>query len=164
MLEASYSSHVRHLSRTGNATAASFLSFDPAHPGKLGACAAPLRASDQGVHDFVQVAPGVRQRLAHVAREVAHQSAAAAEGDRLGKALELYAGGWEKAAAARLEQDAAITQNFLFPWQTTLNQAISVAMKARQAVRVSRLELDAAKQSYVVVHLASVHASVHACH
>ena len=40
-------------------------------------------------------------------------------------------------------------ENFLHPWQTTLNASIAVAMKARQAVRVSRLELDAAKQTYV---------------
>ena len=52
-------------------------------------------------------------------------------------------------AAARLDQDAAIQDNFLHPWQTTLNASIAVAMKARQAVRFSRLELDAAKQSYV---------------
>ncbi|KAF5319677.1 hypothetical protein D9619_008902 [Psilocybe cf. subviscida] len=92
--------------------------------------------------------PHALARAAHTASAaVSTGPAVAAEGDRLGKALELYAGGWEKAAAARLEQDAAIVQNFLFPWQTTLNQAISVAMKARQAVRVSRLELDAAKQA-----------------
>ncbi|KAG6860984.1 hypothetical protein C0995_005220 [Termitomyces sp. Mi166 len=67
--------------------------------------------------------------------------------DRLGKALALYAGGYERVAMARLEQDAAVQDNFLHPWQTTLNTSIAVAMKARQAVRVSRLELDAAKQT-----------------
>ncbi|KAG6823505.1 hypothetical protein H0H92_010001 [Tricholoma furcatifolium] len=67
--------------------------------------------------------------------------------DRLGKALALYAQGWEKVALARLEHDAAVKDNFLHPWQTTLNTSINVAMKARQAVRVSRLELDAAKQT-----------------
>lgn len=67
--------------------------------------------------------------------------------DRLGKALALYASGWEKVALARLEQDEGIQDNFLHPWQTTLNTSIAVAMKARQAVRVSRLELDAAKQA-----------------
>jgi len=35
----------------------------------------------------------------------------------------------------------------LHPWQTTLNASIAVAMKARQAVKTSRLELDAAKQT-----------------
>ncbi|KAI0076639.1 hypothetical protein K474DRAFT_1644560 [Panus rudis PR-1116 ss-1] len=67
--------------------------------------------------------------------------------DKLGKALHGYANAWEKIAEARVEQDATIKQNFLQPWQITLNTSISIAMKARQAVRVSRLELDAAKQS-----------------
>jgi len=67
--------------------------------------------------------------------------------DKLGKALGLYANGWERIAAARLDQDDAITTNFLQPWQQTLNTSISLAVKARQAVHVSRLELDAAKQT-----------------
>ena len=71
------------------------------------------------------------------------------DADKLSKALALYGTGWDRVAAARLDQDAAIQANFLHPWQTTLNASIAVAMKARQAVRVSRLELDAAKQSYV---------------
>ncbi|KAG6900013.1 hypothetical protein C0993_004196 [Termitomyces sp. T159_Od127] len=75
------------------------------------------------------------------------QATVAGPDDRLGKALALYASGYEKIALARLEQDAAIQDNFLHPWQTTLNTSIAVAMKARQAVRVSRLELDAAKQT-----------------
>jgi len=70
-----------------------------------------------------------------------------ADGNKLGNALALYAHGWDRVASARLDQDAAIQDNFLHPWQTTLNASIAVAMKARQAVRVSRLELDAAKQS-----------------
>jgi hypothetical protein len=68
-------------------------------------------------------------------------------GDKLGKALALYANGWDRVAAARLDQDDAIATNFLAPWQQTLNTSISLAMRARQAVRVSRLELDAAKQT-----------------
>ncbi|KAF9495565.1 hypothetical protein BDN71DRAFT_1416923 [Pleurotus eryngii] len=67
--------------------------------------------------------------------------------DKLGSGLALYASGWDKIASARLHQDASIQVNFLHPWQQTLNTSISVAMKARQAVKVSRLELDAAKQS-----------------
>jgi hypothetical protein len=67
--------------------------------------------------------------------------------DKLGRAMALYAGVWDKVAAARLHQDASIQSNFLQPWQTTLTTSITVAMKARQAVRVSRLELDAAKQA-----------------
>lgn len=67
--------------------------------------------------------------------------------DKLGKALGLYAGVWDKIASARLHQDASIQTQFLQPWQTTLSTSIAVAMKARQAVRVSRLELDSAKQA-----------------
>jgi hypothetical protein len=67
--------------------------------------------------------------------------------DKLGRAMALYAGVWEKIAAARLHQDASIQSSFLQPWQGTLTTSISVAMKARQAVRISRLELDAAKQT-----------------
>lgn len=40
-----------------------------------------------------------------------------------------------------------IIERYLQPWQVTLNSSIAVAMKARAAVRVSRLELDAAKQT-----------------
>lgn len=67
--------------------------------------------------------------------------------DKLGKALHAYSGAWEKIADARVEQDINIRDRFLLPWQTTLSTSIAVAMKARQAVRVSRLELDAAKQT-----------------
>jgi flavin-binding protein dodecin len=71
------------------------------------------------------------------------------EQDKLGKALGLYAQGLDKVASARVEQDVTIQDGFLHPWQTTLNTSINVAMKARQAVKLSRLELDSAKQSYV---------------
>ncbi|ESK86340.1 cytoplasmic protein [Moniliophthora roreri MCA 2997] len=75
------------------------------------------------------------------------QDANVSSEDKLGKGLALYAAGFEKISAARLHQDAVIQTNFLHPWQQTLNTSINVAMKARQAVRVSRLELDAAKQT-----------------
>ncbi|KAI0328958.1 hypothetical protein GY45DRAFT_1325662 [Cubamyces sp. BRFM 1775] len=75
------------------------------------------------------------------------QTSSGAGEDKLGKALQTYAGAWEKIADARVEQDATIRERFLQPWQTTLSTSINVAMKARQAVRVSRLELDAAKQT-----------------
>lgn len=94
--------------------------------------------------------------LPHALTRAAHAAAGSVasgpggDADRLARALELYAGGWEKVAGARLEQDGAIAQNFLHPWQTTLNASIAVALRARQAVRVSRLELDAAKQTYVL--------------
>ena len=67
--------------------------------------------------------------------------------DKLARTLALFAQGWERIAEGRLEQDDAIREHFLHPWQTTLNTSINVAMKARQAVKVSRLELDAAKQT-----------------
>ncbi|KAJ7091350.1 BAR domain-containing family protein [Mycena belliarum] len=67
--------------------------------------------------------------------------------DKLGKALGLYAEGWEKIASARVHHDTVIRDSFLQPWQQTLSTSIAVALKARQAVRFSRLELDAAKQS-----------------
>ncbi|KAJ6591594.1 BAR domain-containing family protein [Mycena vulgaris] len=67
--------------------------------------------------------------------------------DKLGKALGLYAEGWEKIASARVHHDTVVRDNFLHPWQSALSTSINMALKARQAVRVSRLELDAAKQS-----------------
>jgi hypothetical protein len=48
-----------------------------------------------------------------------------------------------------VHHDTAVRSGFLHPWQQTLSTSINVALKARQAVRVSRLELDAAKQSSV---------------
>lgn len=97
--------------------------------------------------------PSTHKTLPHALVRSAYAASNAVRGtitggdDRLGKALALYANGWEKIAIARLEQDAGIRENFLHPWQTTLNTSIAVAMKARQAVKVSRLELDAAKQT-----------------
>ena len=81
------------------------------------------------------------------ASAVSVQTSAGTADDKLGKALQAYAGAWEKIADARVEQDEAIKDRYLLPWQTTLSTSITVAMKARQAVRVSRLELDAAKQT-----------------
>lgn len=87
-------------------------------------------------------------RAAHSAAGTISQAAPRGpDGDKLSKALAVYATGWDRVASARLDQDAAIQDNFLHPWQTTLNASIGVAMKARRAVGVSRLELDAAKQS-----------------
>jgi hypothetical protein len=75
------------------------------------------------------------------------QGAPGAAEDKLAKGLAQYAGAWEKIAEARLVQDHTIQTLYLQPWQTTLSTSIAVAMKARQAVRVSRLELDSAKQT-----------------
>ena len=68
--------------------------------------------------------------------------------DKLTSALTLYGAAWEKIATARLQHDEVIRNAFLSPWEQTLATNISVAIKARQAVRTSRLELDAAKQTY----------------
>jgi hypothetical protein len=76
-------------------------------------------------------------------------SAASKDDDKLTSAFTAYGTAWEKIASARLQQDETIREAFLQPWQQTLSTNISVALKARQAVRTSRLELDAAKQMYV---------------
>ncbi|KAI0687818.1 BAR domain-containing family protein [Cytidiella melzeri] len=75
------------------------------------------------------------------------QSTPGAAEDKLAKAVAGYAGAWEKIADARLAQDESIRIHYLQPWQQTLSTSINVALKARQAVRASRLELDAAKQT-----------------
>lgn len=101
------------------------------------------------------VTPPAQQHktLPHALGRAATQAATAlqatpgAEADKFGKALASYASAWEKIADARVQQDAEIKNKFLAPWQITLSTSIAVAMKARQAVRVSRLELDAAKQT-----------------
>ncbi|KAK2459851.1 hypothetical protein APHAL10511_008172 [Amanita phalloides] len=90
--------------------------------------------------------PHALLRASASSASVIRTAASAGADDRLGQALVLYAQGWERVAAARLDQDAHIQDHFLHPWQTTLNTSIAVAMKARQAVKASRLELDAAKQ------------------
>ena len=69
--------------------------------------------------------------------------------DRLGQALAEYAEAWDKIGDARVQHDDTVARVYLAPWQQTLQTSINVAVKARQAVRVSRLELDAAKKTYV---------------
>ena len=101
--------------------------------------------------------PHALSRASHIgAGTISQATSRSGDVDKLSKALALYGDGWDRVAAARLDQDAAIQDNFLHPWQTTLNSSIAVAMKARQAVRVSRLELDAAKQSYVFFFLINI--------
>jgi len=75
------------------------------------------------------------------------QHAPGGKDDRLGHALAEYGGAWEKIGHERVQHDDAVARGFLAPWQQTLQTSINVAVKARQAVRVSRLELDAAKQT-----------------
>ncbi|KAG2357844.1 BAR domain-containing family protein [Suillus spraguei] len=105
------------------------------------------------------VAPQVSQHktLPHALCRAATNAAAAVQctpggnEDKLGKALTVYADVFENIASARVEQDESIQTQYLRPWQTTLSTSINVAMKARQAVRVSRLELDAAKQTSLLL-------------
>ncbi|KAI8452730.1 BAR domain-containing family protein [Phakopsora pachyrhizi] len=61
------------------------------------------------------------------------------------KSLKSYALVQDKVGDDRLAQDKAIQNEFLKPWQLTLNQGIQAAMKSRQNVRSSRLALDAAR-------------------
>ena len=84
------------------------------------------------------------------------KSAPGGSNDKLGTALAVYAAAMDKVAVARTEHDESIQTQYLHPWQTTLSTTINVAMKARQAVRISRLELDAAKQVSVGPTCASV--------
>ncbi|KAB5590625.1 Protein GVP36 [Ceratobasidium theobromae] len=98
----------------------------------------------------------VHKTLPHALSRATASSAAtlsagpgAHEEARLIKALGEISAGYEKIGEARLAQDNLIRTNFLQPWQSTLNTSIAVAMKARQAVKVSRLELDSAKQRQV---------------
>lgn len=92
--------------------------------------------------------PHALGRAATTAATTLHEVPGSSE-DKLAKGLAQYAGAWEKIAEAREIQDHTIKTGFLQPWQTTLTTSITVAMKARQAVRLSRLELDAAKQTSV---------------
>jgi len=82
-----------------------------------------------------------------LARAATTGSAAVGSDSRLGKGLQLYAQVSDKIGEARLAQDAAIKDKFLTPWTTTLSTSLAVALKARQAVKNSRLELDSAKQA-----------------
>ncbi|KAJ7881185.1 BAR domain-containing family protein [Mycena leptocephala] len=110
---------------------------------KLPAPAAPA-PPPAPVHKTLPHALG---RAATSAAAVLQMAAPTPQADGLGNALSLYAQGMDKVAAARLEQDASIRLNHLHPWQQTLTTSIVIAMKARQAVRTSRLELDGAKQT-----------------
>jgi len=65
----------------------------------------------------------------------------------LTSAFSAYSAAWEKIAAARIQHDAEIQEKFLSPWNQTMTTDITIAIKARQAVRTSRLELDAVKQT-----------------
>lgn len=67
------------------------------------------------------------------------------EPDPLAQGLEKLAIAQEKVGEARLDQDEKIQGKFLAGWNTTLNQSIKAADKARTAVQNARLQLDAVK-------------------
>jgi hypothetical protein len=90
--------------------------------------------------------PHALTRASHSASQILI-STPAGDSSKLGKALALYAQANDSISNARIQHDNAVQAGYLHPWQVTLNTSINVAMKARQAVRTSRLELDAAKQS-----------------
>jgi len=94
----------------------------------------------------VAQAPSAHKTLPHaLARTTLASSQVLGADDRLGKALAQYGQAYQKIADVRLSTQGAIQNHFLQPWQLTLNSSISVAMKARAAVKSSRLELDARK-------------------
>ncbi|WRT64137.1 uncharacterized protein IL334_001066 [Kwoniella shivajii] len=65
--------------------------------------------------------------------------------DRLSIALGVYGAAMEKVGDARLSQDNLIVDRFVTPWQATLSTSIGLAIKARNNVKTSRLELDSAR-------------------
>jgi murein L,D-transpeptidase YcbB/YkuD len=67
--------------------------------------------------------------------------------DRFGQALKLYSECYDNVASARLTLLSSVQTQFLKPWNMTLTNSISHAMKARAAVKSSRLELDARKSA-----------------
>ncbi|KAG8215806.1 BAR domain-containing family protein [Butyriboletus roseoflavus] len=112
-----------------------------------------LKGTNIPAPDPIAPVPAQHKTLPHALGRAATNGATMLQGapggneDKLGRALGLYAGAWDTISSARIQQDDAIQRQYLQPWQTTLATSINVAMKARQAVRASRLELDAAKQS-----------------
>jgi len=67
-------------------------------------------------------------------------------GDPLGAALIKYAAVQERIGEHRIKMDSEITQKFVHPFNTTLNNNIQIAMRARRNVNSTRLALDAAKR------------------
>jgi len=110
--------------------------------------AANLKGTSLPVPAVSPVTPQQPKTLPHaMGRAAAAGAMSIGENDRLGKALKEYALAFEKIGEARQMEDDTILEVFVAPWQATLNNSIAIAMKSRQAVRTSRLELDAAKQT-----------------
>jgi len=118
--------------------------------------ATSLKGTNLPAPSPVASAPVQHKTLPHALGRAATTAATTLQGasggvagdDKLARAMGVYASAWEKISAARIEHDDTIQSKFLQPWQTTLTTSIAVAMKARQAVNSSRLELDAAKQTF----------------
>ncbi|KAK9893309.1 hypothetical protein P389DRAFT_156288 [Cystobasidium minutum MCA 4210] len=100
-------------------------------------------------HALSRAAAGAALDLTGGSAAAASDTSATSQGDvRLGRSLQAYAVAQDKIGAARLAQDAAITNNFYKPWTSTLNNQINAAVKARQHVKSARLSLDAARAKY----------------
>jgi len=113
--------------------------------------ATSLKGTNLPAPSPVASAPTQHKTLPHALGRAATTAATTLQGgvgdDKLARAMGVYASAWERIAAARVEHDTAVRAKFLQPWQTTLTTSVGVAMKARQAVNSSRLELDSAKQT-----------------
>jgi len=108
--------------------------------------ASNLKGTSLPVPKVTPQAPTEHKTLPHALSRAAVSGAnALGPESRVGQGLAIYGEAWNTVASARLDHDASICESFLLPWQITLNSSIDVAMKARQAVKTSRLTLDSAK-------------------
>jgi hypothetical protein len=58
--------------------------------------------------------------------------------DRLATSLQAYAVAQDKVGTLRLEQDRAIVEEFLQPWNTMVGSQIQAATRSRQNVKTAR--------------------------
>ncbi|KAH7923587.1 ALDH-like protein [Leucogyrophana mollusca] len=91
---------------------------------------------------------------AATAAATAMQGAEGGTEEHLWKALSVYAQVWGNIATARLQQDAFVQKQSTEPWQSALSTSISLAMKTREAVHNSRVNLDVAKSALKVADAA----------
>lgn len=86
--------------------------------------------------------PAQHKTLAHALSRAAANGAVDLGGagttDRLGAGLQVYALAQEKVGGARLEQDHAISKQFVQPWSAMLNNQIAAALKSRANVKQAR--------------------------
>ncbi|KAI9277810.1 hypothetical protein BY458DRAFT_471724 [Sporodiniella umbellata] len=96
-----------------------------------------------------QAAPEESKTLLHgLSRVAAQGSQEVGTEEALGTALFKYATITNKVADARVKMDQTIIEQFNKPVQTTLNNSIELANKARRNVQSIRLSLDACKDRY----------------